>query len=365
MKKLMLAIVSVAMLVACQPKGYQITGTLEGATGQAILNSIRKGQPVAVDTVDIVNGQFAFSGMVDAPELYLLFIEGQQRPVQFFVENTTITINGNMTDMDNIEVTGSNLTELFKQFENERPGKERQTQIQQEYMQAQMTQNKDAMQQLGEEMNAIMEDQKAYYKQFAEANTDNELGALLSLGLAQTLDLEALKALVEKLEVNMKDHVYVQEMRAALEPLETFEKAVEAVKEGAVAPDFTLLTADSTKVTLSSFRGKYVLVDFWASWCGPCRQENPNVVKAYNAYNAKGFEVLSVSVDQDKVAWQKAVKEDGLVWTNVISDEATNVPAKYAIQSIPTTFLLDKEGVIIAKNLRGDALEKKLAELLK
>ncbi len=117
------------------------------------------------------------------------------------------------------------------------------------------------------------------------------------------------------------------------------------------------------EVSLSSLKGKYVLVDFWASWCGPCRNENPKVVAAYNKYNSKGFEVLSVSVDEDEAKWLEAVKTDGLIWTNV-RDVNKEVGKQYAIRNIPTTLLLDKEGKIIGKNLRGAELEEKLAELL-
>ena len=145
--------------------------------------------------------------------------------------------------------------------------------------------------------------------------------------------------------------------------MKAHQLALEAVKEGNAAPAFSLVSIDGKEVSLESYKGKYVLVDFWASWCQPCRQENPNVVKAYSAYNSKGFEVLSVSVDRDEEAWKNAIKEDGLSWTQV-RDAENKVAELYAIQSIPTTFLLDQQGVIIATNLRGEALEAKLKELM-
>ncbi|MFC5412260.1 redoxin domain-containing protein [Larkinella bovis] len=139
-----------------------------------------------------------------------------------------------------------------------------------------------------------------------------------------------------------------------------------AVVEGALAPDVALENAQGQTVSLSSLRGKYVLIDFWASWCGPCRQENPNVVRVYNKYKDKGFEVYSISLDDSRDKWLKAVQTDGMIWTNVLGKKNGSSPVaiQYAIQVIPTTFLLDKEGKIIAKNLRGQALEQKLSEIL-
>lgn len=156
-------------------------------------------------------------------------------------------------------------------------------------------------------------------------------------------------------------------------PTSPFTKELVAMTEkmkitavGQLAPEIALPNPSGQIVKLSSLRGKYVLIDFWAKWCGPCRKENPNVVRAYNRFKNKGFEVYGVSLDRNKQEWMQAIQEDGLAWTQVSDLQYFNSQAArdYNIQAIPFSILLDKEGKIIAKNLRGAALEQKLEEVL-
>ena len=142
----------------------------------------------------------------------------------------------------------------------------------------------------------------------------------------------------------------------------TEEKSQQTLEK---APDIVLVSPNGKTVKLSKLKGKMVLIDFWASWCGPCRKENPNVVRLYNQYKAKGFTVFSVSLDQDAEAWKKAIASDGLIWPNHVSDLLgwqTPLVQLYGFEGIPHTVLIDKEGKIIGTGLRGESLEQKLKE---
>lgn len=137
---------------------------------------------------------------------------------------------------------------------------------------------------------------------------------------------------------------------------------------GDKAPDLVFQNPEGKTIKLSDLKGKVVLIDFWAAWCRPCRMENPNVVKAYNKYHSKGFEVFSVSLDSDKASWVNAIKQDGLIWPYHVSDLMkwqSQAAAIYVVRSIPHTVLVGKDGRIIAKNLRGEALEQALEQIFK
>ena len=190
------------------------------------------------------------------------------------------------------------------------------------------------------------------------ANGNCFVSAYILAGMMQNAPLDILKELHGKFTDEVKNGYYgtlVGEQIARLEKISV----------GAIAPNFTVMTPAGDTISLHFIRGKVKLVDFWASWCAPCRRENPNLVKLYEEYHAKGFEVFSVSLDTDKAAWEKAIQDDKLPWKQ--GTELLQVPQVailYAIKAIPHTILLDENNRIIAKDIRGKELRKKIAELL-
>ena len=182
---------------------------------------------------------------------------------------------------------------------------------------------------------------------------------------------DALKTTIPNSEyyIGFRDQVGRMEQQAAAMKAqeEQMARLDNLIPVGSDAPDFTQATPEGKAITLSSLRGKVVLIDFWASWCKPCRMENPNVKRVYEQYKSKGFEILGVSLDRDKAAWTGAIAQDGLPWKHV-SDLAfwNNAAAQqYGVSSIPYTVLVGKDGKVLGKNLRGPALEEKLAEVFK
>jgi len=178
--------------------------------------------------------------------------------------------------------------------------------------------------------------------------------------LDEKADFATLDTLARKFERERPDSPHAQAFVGRI-------NRIRGVMVGGMAPEITLTDTSGNTVPLSSLRGKYVLIDFWASWCGPCRQENPNVVRMYNKFKDKGFTIYSVSLDQAKENWLRAIRNDHLTWTHVSDLKFWQSAAAqlYGVNAIPATFLLDKDGKIIAKNLRGAELEQKLDEILK
>lgn len=376
LKNLFVLVIVIATIISCNTKNndgnFSISGTVKGVkTAQIYIQPIDKNKS-KVDTINVVNGKFNYQSPISFPQLAFIIFNNNATSIDakntklFFIEpNAKMAVTIDTTATDRIVIIGSKATDELnamrkkyfanieaeekKSFDNIDP----------------MTLDKAAMDSLMKKYDVLQQQKKDAILQYIKANKNSYVGAAMAYYLTmqeQELDIKFLENVYALLGNEIKNSFYGTEFKNSIE-------VVGKTSIGATAPNFTATTIDNKPFELASYyKGKkLLLIDFWASWCGPCRKENPNVVAAYSQFHIKGFDVVGVSLDENKSDWQQAVEKDKLTWLHVSDLKGwQSEPAHlYNVSSIPTNFLIDGNGKIIAKDLRENELKEKLTELLK
>jgi peroxiredoxin len=324
-------------------KGFVITGNVTGfadGTSVSFLNDQTQ-QPEKVTTVE--NGKFVIKGEMPAPGFKILIFGDQPPGVPLFLDNSMVKISGDKGSLDKLSITGSPTHTDFV-----------------EYSDAIKPYVGIFQEGAAYDSNAVNAVQKIS-AEFIKKHPGSYVAPLALIRFFQvTQDGSQTEELYKLMPVAVRMSGLGQYIGHQIQ-----ESKINAI--GSVIQDFSQNDTSGKRINISSFRGKYVLLDFWASWCRPCRMENPNVVAAFNKFHNKNFTIVGVSLDQAKPAWINAIKMDGLTWNHVsdLKGWGNEVATLFHIQSIPQNLLIDPDGRIIAKNLRGPVLENKLSEVLK
>lgn len=368
--------VAVLLTSACSDSntssdGFELKGKLGNAHGDTLfLEQMGTDGLIKVDTAILdENGEFTMTPVITEIGFYRLKTSDRNFATFIFDANQKVSITGDVADLGNsYNVEGSEDSKLFWEINQVSADSYRRRDSLQKIFQAfvNMTQMDslriDSMSnELEKPYTQLVNEHNQYLKDFIEKHTSS----FASLAAIQQLQPDEFMDTYFKLD----DGLFAKYPNSKY--IKAFHEGVSSSRKlavGTMAPEITMNTPAERPLSLSSLKGRVVLIDFWASWCGPCRAENPNVVKAYNKYQSKGFDIYSVSLDKDMEKWKQAIKADGLTWSSHVCDFKfwqSPVVALYNFNAIPTNVLIDRDGKILAKNLRGEALEAKLAEVLK
>lgn len=372
MRKIIL-LAGLSILASCskvKDNEYLILGTATGIEDgkTAILQIQNEMGPVSKDTVKVVKGKFEFKGKFEeGPEIGFILLESVNNGmIPFILENGEINITIDKDTIQKSKVSGTNNNDKFQEYNDGsnviyKKMVAFQKANQQKFMEAQKANDIATMNSLRQESMVFQKDMDKFSETFVEKNPNAFLSALLLENFIGRQTLEATK--IEKLYNALASDI--KKTKSGIR-VNDFVKSLKAVNIGTVAPNFSAPNLEGKNVSLKESLGKVTIIDFWASWCGPCRAENPNVVALYNEFHSKGLNIVGVSLDKDAAKWKEAIAKDQLTWTHVSNLKHWSEPIakQYNVQSIPATFILDASGKIVAKDLRGAELKAKIAELL-
>lgn len=376
MRNSLLLLFAMMTLIGCNSSSdsFTINGTLRGDFEdgtQVFLKKIGEGnQPVEVDTTTITEGKFEFKGVSNAPELHYIFVDNSQGYTALILENGDIDFEASVDSLGFAEIGGTPQNDFFSNYMEESRKISLQAKSIQEDLQRATTSggSPENIAALRDEMQELTEEYQGFETQFVEEHPNALISALLleRAITSKTLNSTEAQALYDTFSQEIKQSKPGQRILDLLERLKASEEADKNTSIGATAPNFSGPNPEGETLELNKLLGKATLVDFWAAWCRPCRAENPNIVSVYKKYHDKGLNIVGVSLDRTADAWKKAIEDDGLVWNHIsnIAYFDDEIAKLYNVDAIPAAFLLDENGVIVAKNLRGPALEQKVAELL-
>jgi thiol-disulfide isomerase/thioredoxin len=380
MKKIVFLIALSFTIFSCSKVAdgeYLITGNAKGVPNGKMVVLKKKndyGIVVNVDSTKVKDGKFELKGKVKEPSMFALFIKDLQQPIPFILETGEIEVKVDKDSIWKSEISGTYNNEEFQKFNIKINSVQKrlvdyQNKNFQKLMEAQQKKDNMAIENLKKGYNDIQKEMDDFMVKYPEENTEAFISLLLLEGQFNSpkFNLDNFKKTFNKLDSSLKSTKIGKGIEAKLKAIENNNKIKpEAALIGKMAPDFSGKTPQGTVVSLQQSLGKITIIDFWASWCGPCRKENPNVVALYNEFHSKGLNIVGVSLDDDSDKWNDAIAKDKITWTQVSNLQGWKDPIAqlYKVEQIPTTFILDGSVIIVEKDLRGEELRTKITQLL-